>query len=1076
MIPRHRISMSFVFIFRIRSLMSEAVAGKFTRRDHLLEIEGWAQKQWRENRVYQKNAKSVKGPKYMATFPYPYMNGRVHLGHAFTVTKAEFAVRFQSLQGKDGFFPFAFHCTGMPIQAAAGNLKRELAQDGEEEILEAVEAEPTESAVPAERNFRSKKSKAKAKSGGMTQAKILESMGIPCEDLPLFAEPSHWLEYFPPLGQEDLSRFGVAIDWRRSFITTDKNPYYDQFIRWQFRKLKEGGFIGFGNRPAVFSRREQQPCADHDRQSGEGVNPQEYTLIKLRVTEVPDVWGLSQPNQAVHLVAATLRPETMYGQTNCFVLPDGEYGIFDMGKDQGYFICSKRSADNMVWQGLGHRILDIETGLEGASAERMLTGKDLIGLAVSAPLAQYDRVYVLPMLTISMNKGTGVVTSVPSDAPDDFACLRDWQIRSNWRDQYKVDPAWCDFKPIDIITIPEFPKMEELIAEHKVESHKDKDKLEVIKKMTYLKGFEYGIMNMGKYAGRLVKEAKPLVRADLLAAGMAVAYFEPDGPVMSRSGDECVVALCDQWFINYGEPQWMSQVLGHLKSEFQMFNKSALNQQIGAVEWFKAWACSRSFGLGTRLPWDEKWIIESLSDSTIYMAYYTIAHFLQGNMEGSLPGLANMRPEQVNDALFDYVFCLSDQVPAGVPLVEEMRNEFQYWYPMDLRVSGKDLIPNHLTMALYVHAAIWKNQPEYWPRGFFTNGHIEVDSQKMSKSLGNFLTLTQVCADFGADATRIGLADAGDDLENANFSKKTANDTILALTTLENWISEWTVSDDLRNGELSFVDQLFDNEMNKLVHECEAFYGKMGFRGALKACWFDIVNLREQYRLLSDDSMHAKLVHKYSELQTVMLFPIAPHFCEHLWQRVLKQNSSLAAAGKWPSVTTYDLALGRQFQVLQESLRNFRLELKKWKGAEPPKQAVVFVAKEYLPFQQKVLRMISEAVAFDSATHEPLDKKYIAKLKELLPTGAESAQALKFAAYHIQNEVKARGVEALELNLPFDESAMLGSQEALIKKQLGVSCLVIAESTNAAFDPQANAKVKREAAIPARPTIVFMTS
>lgn len=29
------------------------------------------------------------------------------------------------------------------------------------------------------------------------------------------------------------------------------------------------------------------------------------------------------------------------------------------------------------------------------------------------------------MLNISMNKGTGVVTSVPSDAPDDYAVMKD---------------------------------------------------------------------------------------------------------------------------------------------------------------------------------------------------------------------------------------------------------------------------------------------------------------------------------------------------------------------------------------------------------------------------------------------------------------------------------------------------------------------------------------------------------------------------------------------------------------------------------------------------------------------------
>ena len=49
------------------------------------------------------------------------------------------------------------------------------------------------------------------------------------------------------------------------------------------------------------------------------------------------------------------------------------------------------------------------------------------------------------------------------------------------------------------------------------------------------------------------------------------------------------------------------------------------------LDWLREHACSRTYGLGTKLPWDEKWLIESLSDSTIYMAYYTVAHLLQGN-------------------------------------------------------------------------------------------------------------------------------------------------------------------------------------------------------------------------------------------------------------------------------------------------------------------------------------------------------------------------------------------------------------------------------------------------------------
>jgi hypothetical protein len=64
--------------------------------------------------------------KYLVTFPYPYMNGYLHLGHGFSLSKAEFQVRYQKQRGKNALFPQGFHCTGMPIQAAANRLKMEI--------------------------------------------------------------------------------------------------------------------------------------------------------------------------------------------------------------------------------------------------------------------------------------------------------------------------------------------------------------------------------------------------------------------------------------------------------------------------------------------------------------------------------------------------------------------------------------------------------------------------------------------------------------------------------------------------------------------------------------------------------------------------------------------------------------------------------------------------------------------------------------------------------------------------------------------------------------------------------------
>ncbi len=75
------------------------------------------------------------------------------------------------------------------------------------------------------------------------------------------------------------------------------------------------------------------------------------------------------------------------------------------------------------------------------------------------------------------------------------------------------------------------------------------------------------------------------------------------------------------------------------------------------LEWLNRWACARTYGLGSKLPWEPKFLVESLSDSTIYMSYYTIAHLLHSDIFGTEPGLLNIKPEQMLDEVWDYIFC-----------------------------------------------------------------------------------------------------------------------------------------------------------------------------------------------------------------------------------------------------------------------------------------------------------------------------------------------------------------------------------------------------------------------------------
>lgn len=92
------------------------------------------------------------------------------------------------------------------------------------------------------------------------------------------------------------------------------------------------------------------------------------------------------------------------------------------------------------------------------------------------------------------------------------------------------------------------------------------------------------------------------------------------------------------------------------------------------------------------------------------MAYYAIAHLLQGgDLYDGTPSIRSISPDQMTDEVFDFIFLNGKEPNSAIPkdMLAKMKREFEFWYPLDLRVSGKDLIPNHLTMCLYNHAAIW---------------------------------------------------------------------------------------------------------------------------------------------------------------------------------------------------------------------------------------------------------------------------------------------------------------------------------------------------------------------------------
>ncbi|KAG7293223.1 hypothetical protein NEMBOFW57_003269 [Staphylotrichum longicolle] len=456
-------------------------------------------------------------------------------------------------------------------------------------------------------------------------------------------------------------------------------------------------------------------------------------------------------------------------------------------------------------------------------------------------------------------------------------------------------------------------------------------------------------------------------------------------------------------------------------------------------------------------------MVEGLSDSTIYMAYYTVAHFLHSDIYGKQPGIANISVAQMTDSVWEYIFALTDRVQSDIPqaTLDAMRREFTYWYPVDVRVSGNDLVNNHLVFFLYIHQAIW---------GIRLNGHLMLNGDKMSKSTGNFLTLTSAVQKFGADATRIALADGGDGIDDCNFEETTANATILKLFELKRWMENViqharllkpeeefgqvraaekleTVDAIQRTGPMTFWDSLFMNDMNTLIRQTVQAYKLTNFKAALKSGFYDLTAARDSYRAATHSAsigMHHECVRSYVKSQALMVCIFAPHWADYIWREVLLKPSTIQLS-RFPTPTTTTSSPNLQATSAYIKTTTARIlaahagqqkRLSKGKGGLQfdPTQATrltIYVATSWPPWQQRYVDLV-RAARRDGGGAALLDAKSVAGMVG----GAEMRRAMPFI-----QELKRKLEEAgdghagavLDRVLGFDEAAVLGEMVPVLK-------------------------------------------
>ena len=860
----------------------------------------------------------------------------------------------------------------------------------------------------------------RVREGDPKQISILKSMGISEEEIPLFEDPKYWVKFFCKEWRRDFERYGLSIDWRREFHTTYLNPPYNKFIQWQYKRLFSKGLIAKGTHPVVWCPKELKVVGDHDRPDEyAGIGPEEVVIIKFRGED-----GLVYP-------CLTYRPETVYGAVNVWVNPDYEYLI--------------ARVDGELWLLGEYGVRELADQDREVSVEGKVKGIELVGRYVSNPVTGW-RVPVLPALFVDPDSGTGVVMSVPAHAPYDYAALED--LKKGLASRYGVSPEIVEkVEPVSIIKLEGYGDRpaETLVRRMGVASQLDREKLDAATRELYSREFYHGVLKevFGKWAGRIVAEVKEELVEELASRGIAVRHYTLPRPVYCRCGSRTHVKIVkDQWFLKYSDPRWKR--LAHECIDGMRFLPDDVREYFHKqVDWYGDWACTHKGELGTPLPWDPDWVLESLSDSTVYMAYYVLAKYLQH------PESYGIDWDRLSDSFFDYVLLgegdpeeVARETGISVELLERMRREFLYWYPVDLRISGKDLMPNHLTFFIFHHVAIFPR--EHWPRGIGVNGWVLVAGEKMAKSKGNFILLRQALEWWGADATRFAEAYAGNSgLDDANFEPEMAD---RAVDLLVDWYEFAVENYGKGRSEWLPVDDWFRSVLYRTVREVEGEMEEANFKNALVKGFFNLQNSFKWY-LRRCGEPNRELLKRFIEIQTLLLAPISPHICEEIWEKLGKEG--FISTAKWPEVKDEYIKpeMERAEEIVRRVLDDVQEILRLVKGEY--REVVIACAAEW---KYEFLKRVAEEAGRGAELREALKT---AMMSVSAPHRREAGRIVK---------ILIRNPRPLQLLVnPDVEFNSLCSAASFYEKELGVKVRVVREE---------EAATRGKLALPARPAIL----
>ncbi|MGA8605007.1 MAG: class I tRNA ligase family protein [Thermoplasmata archaeon] len=925
--------------------------------------------------------------KFYALNAYPGPSGFLHVGHLRAYLYVDALHRYHRMLGESVLLPFGIHASGLPAVTWAQRVK-----DRDPLILQQ-----------------------------------LEESGVPAAELARLEDPETAARFLGEIYRAVLRSIGVLFDETTYLTTVDED--YRAFIRWQFRALERSHALVRGTYTASVC----PVCGPV------AVDPSETDLSAggdaevLRFNTVPFRLGDGRI-----LLAATLRPETVYGVTNLWLAPGAKLVVWHL--DGQSFLAARPGAERLVEQHGGH------LGHE-------VPGSELLGRNVAVPLAG-TKVPILESAFVNPSVGTGVVMSVPAHAPADAMALT--TLPESTRVSLGPPPVLLEVRANVALTASETQLQagsgtpaERALRATGAKGPSDASALEEATERLYRLEFVRGQMTIPALAGVPVREARIRVVETLAREGPTFELQEFSKPVICRNGHEVVIRkVPDQWFLAYGDPEWKALTRESLTG-LVTWPSDYGRELPGILDWFGDRPCTRKGRwLGTPFPLDPQWLIEPIADSTFYMAYFIVRRFVSAGRL-TLP--------QLTPAFFDYVFLGEGPGESTVErlLLEEVRAEFLYWYPVDFNLGGKEHKRVHFPVFLYTHARLLP--PPLWPHGIYVNGWItgpgggKVSKKDVSRQGGSIPPIGQALETWGPDALRLFYAIAASPAQDIVWEPSLVESAASRLSEVERLIRE-AAGDSSGPPEL---DAWLYSAMHRAVHEVRSAYEATDIRAAAQVTYVDLPALLRRYYARGGAPCEA--TSRVSRAWVRMLVPLTPHLAEELGQT---DPSHLVSADRFPrvegfprseSADAHEAFLDRVEADLRAVLRPAQDH-----GEAPVEEAIFYVAE---PWKATVERWLREAV---ERGEEPSIRDVMARAGSDPTVAAHKAEVAKYVQRVgplIRSEPPAAGPSVDE------EGALRGAEGYLVRRLALGSIRVTRESEAAEFDPLG----RRDRARPGRP-------